>query len=614
MSTEQEESEDTLGEPLGDTDSSGGGSATQFTSLVEAYEQSDVDTEWYLTRVTVPALVGALVLVAVTVALGFPLIVIVPVILLSTLIIAGALFYPKIQVDGRRVEMDRRYHLFITHLTVLSLTNINRVNVIEQISKQKQQYAALADEAQQVKTIVKTWNQSLDDAFRQRAREVPSDQVRDLFERLSYTLGTGRELEDFLVEEQDLILSQYNTTYERSVRNIKVFINLYEGMTLAVTFGLVFTIVLPVITGHDPFFLILVVAVVFAIVQFGFYFFIRALVPYDPVWYRTEDSSAEFSESRVTDDTAADDETEAESGRTRNETARRLRKIGIGGAIGAAGLLVLLAVTEAVAPAVLGSLPIELYPAVAATPLVVPAFLYRKEQQRIRKRDEEFPNLIRALGSSETIRQSTTTEVLSSLKQKDFGSLDGPVNNLYTRLKLRLDQQRAWDHFAAESNSFLVQQFTDMYTVARRLGGEPKQLGEVIGENVSAINELRDQRSQEVTTLVGVLYGLAVASAFAFFVGLEVVGLIADLDFDSDGFGAGGDLGQILSTQQYDIPLLRLTLLGLLVYNAFLATLTIKEANGGHLGASLIHFVGFTYASCGTAFITTIVIDVFVNV
>ncbi len=48
------------------------------------------------------------------------------------------------------------------------------------------------------------------------------------------------------------------------------------------------------------------------------------------------------------------------------------------------------------------------------------------------------------------------------------------------------------------------------------MGGGPKRLGELISQNMSEIVNLREERRQQTTTLVGVIYGITAASSFSF--------------------------------------------------------------------------------------------------
>jgi len=66
----------------------------------------------------------------------------------------------------------------------------------------KEEYGVAAEEIARVVHLVDTWNQSLDDACRRRAEEVPSDAMADFFDRLGGTMGAGQSLEEFLVSSR----------------------------------------------------------------------------------------------------------------------------------------------------------------------------------------------------------------------------------------------------------------------------------------------------------------------------------------------------------------------------------------------------------------------------
>jgi len=143
--------------------------------------------------------------------------------------------------------------------------------------------------------LVDTWNQSLDEACRRRGKEVPSEALADFLERLGYIMGAGQEMKDFMINEQGIMMEQYSTVYEGALENIEVMKDLYMSMILSMTFALVFAIVLPILSGVNPTVTVVGVIVMFMFVQFGFYFVIRTMAPYDPVWYFPE---ARFVENR----------------------------------------------------------------------------------------------------------------------------------------------------------------------------------------------------------------------------------------------------------------------------------------------------------------------------
>ncbi len=549
-------------------------------SIIAAYEEMEMPARRYVLVVLLPSSLLFLGTVVAAVAVETLLLIRLLLPLFGLLVLGAGIAYPRVSLDRRRIEMENRFHLMVTHMTVLSTTNIDRMEVFRQLG-QEEEYGELATEIRRIVQLVDTWNQSLDDACRRRAKSVPSESLTDLFERLAYTLGAGQALDDFLLSEQSVMIENYSTVYESSLENLDVMKDLYLSMILSMTFALVFAVVLPILTGTDPTLTVAAVISMFGFVQLGFFLVIRAVVPYDPVWYVAEeiDTDAERRLLLVT----------AVSG-----LLFVLLAAVFAGALVGVGLFRVL---------VPGWLPTPLYVAIPTLPLLGVALAFRAEENRIRDRDEEFPSFVRALGATESAKQATTSAVLSTLRNKDFGSLTETIDDLYRRLNMRIDTGNAWRFFTAENGSYLIQKFSEMYLIGREMGGDPKQLGELISRNMNEINQLREQRSQATTTLIGLLYGITAAASFAFFTGLEIVGILAGFDIGTASAG-GMNFGKLLHTDVYDLPLLQALLLCTILFNAVVSALTIRTADGGHPGNGYLHFVMLTWVGCGTAVAT----------
>jgi len=554
---------------------------TLVSELLDSYEEIDIPKRQYVTYVLLPSLLFFAGSVAGAVVLPLDPLIRVPIPALGLLVFGSALAYPKIYLSSRRAAIDNQLHLMMTHMTVLSTTNIDRMEVFRTIAN-VEEYGVLADEIGRVVHLVDTWNQSLDDACRRRAKEVPSDALSDFLDRLGYTLGVGQSLSDFLVSEQDVVIDQYVTTYEGALANLEVMKDLYMSMILSMTFALVFAVVLPILTGTSPTMTVAAVIVMFVLVQLGFYVTIRAMAPHDPVWYRSE----------------------------RTPPGRRRLQAGL--AVSALFVFALLGFEAAgifgVGPGIpglfffLSDVPLPLYLAVPVTPLLIAGLLVRREERAITARDEEFPSFIRALGASSSAKQATTSEVLTTLRRKDFGTLTDSINRLYRRLNIRLDTKEAWAAFAADTRSYLIQKFGDMYVEGRQMGGDPQLLGELISENMSTVVQLREQRRQATVTLVGLLYGITAASSFAFFIGLQVVAILAELASDFNVSDAGGfSFGQIIYAGVYNIPLIEYLLLLVILFNALLSAVMIRTIDGGNKVNAYLHFVLLTWVGCLTA-------------
>src|SRR6056297_1921880 len=260
-------------------------------SLVESYRQMTIPLERYLMFILVPSVVFFLFSSVAALLLDLPMMIRAPIPLLGFLAMASAVFYPKILLSQRKRELNNRFHLMITHMTVLATTKIDRMEVFRTLAREDE-YGELAMEMHRIVQLVDTWNQSLDDACRRRAKEVPSDAFSDFLDRLAYTLGAGQSLEDYLLSEQEQIIQHYTTVYRSSLDSLEVMKDLYLSMVLSMTFALVFAVVLPVLTGTNPTMTVSAVITLYVFVQTGFFLAIRSMAPHDPLWYHPEDKRA----------------------------------------------------------------------------------------------------------------------------------------------------------------------------------------------------------------------------------------------------------------------------------------------------------------------------------
>ncbi|WP_435063398.1 archaellar assembly protein FlaJ [Halobaculum sp. EA56] len=550
--------------------------------LLESYDALEMSKRRYVGYILAPSAAFLLLTLVGAVLLPLPLTVRLPIPALGLLVFVAAVFYPKLYLNGRQVAIENQLHLVMTHMTVLSTTNIDRMEVFRTLAREEE-YGAAADELARVTHLVDTWNQSLDDALRRRAKEVPSDVFADFFDRLGYTIGAGQTLDEFLLSEQDAVIENYITVYEGALANLEVMKDLYMSMILSMTFALVFAIVLPILTGDNPTLTVSAVIVLFMLVQLGFYVVIRAMAPHDPVWFHSEEGAP--SDFRLWASFAV-------------------------GVAGTAGLVIFVgAGLFGYGPGLRGllffleTIPLALYICVPITPMAITGVMLRFEERNIEERDGEFPSFIRALGAAESAKQSTTGDVLATLHEKDFGALSPAITRLYRRLNIRISSEEAWYAFATDTRSYLIQKFSDMYLEGRSMGGRPKLLGELISQNMNTVMQLREQRRQATVTMIGLLYGITSASAFAFFIGLQVVNILADLSQQFNVTSAGS-VGKIIYAGVYDIALIEFLLLLVILFNAVLSSVMIRTIDGGNKANAYLHFVLMTWLGSGVAIFT----------
>jgi flagellar protein FlaJ len=547
-------------------------------SVADSYRYMEMSARRYALVVLLPATLFALGTVVVAVAAPVGLTVRLPLVGLGLLAAAVAVFYPKVVQDRRSREIRERFHLFLTHITVLSMTNIDRVEIFRTLAE-VDEYGALATEMGHIVALVDTWNQSLDDACRLRSKRADSELLSDFLERLAYAVGAGQSLSDFLVDEQDTILQQFVIRYESDLAKLDVLKELYLSLMLSTTFILVFSTVLPLLLGISPVLLVGGVVVMFGIVQGGFLFVVHTISPWDPVWFHADELS------------------------TPAENVRTALWVGVGLTLSAA--LGVLAVAVGLLPVPRDLVPTPIYMSIVVTPLLIPGVVMRREENRVKDRDKGFPSFIRALGSVEAVKQTSTVNVLATLRNKDFGALTRNVEGLYRRLNLRIDTTRSWRLFAAETGSYLIQKFGDMYVVGRRMGGDSQVLGQVISTNFSEVLRVREQRAQATSTFVGVMYGITAASIFSAFIGLQIAEQMLAI---AKGLDSNSEITSLLfNPQVYDVASIEFLLFGVVLLNALLSSLIIRLIDRGHTVNALVHFVMLIWTGSVVAVVTQFV-------
>ena len=495
-----------------------------------------------------------------------------------------ALIYPKVIADKKRIEIDQNLHLFITHIGVLSTAEVDRVGLFEKIAEKKE-FEELANQAGKIVKLVRDWGLSLPEACKFQAKHCPSKIFRDFLERFAYNIDAGQPVEEFLMAEQDVLMTEFETMYLNSLKDVDIFKDLFLSMVLSIAFAVVFATILPALTGMDPIFMLTVTLVIFTITETGFLYAMKTRIPNDPLWARFE---------------------------TKTESERKIDFCIFVALVGIAVLSVVVALMflgriPPTLPLISKPMPLVMQLILPLTPLIIPGIVSRKIEKTLRERDKHYPSFIRSLGAAETAKQTTTTHALKTLRYKDFGALTEKVRNLYKRLNMRISQEYSWKMFMRECETFIIHRFSEMYMDARIKGGIPEKIGNIIAKNVERINALRMHRNQTTTTLIGVLYGITASLAFALYVGVEVIELMANsLQVIDTNWPEGVPAVSIVTLQQYNLPQVNFIIALLLIIHSMLSSIMIKIVDGGHQVNAYFHFVMMLWISAVSALATDV--------
>jgi flagellar protein FlaJ len=310
--------------------------------------------------------------------------------------------------------------------------------------------------------------------------------------------------------EQETVAEQYNTLYDTRLESVDTMQEIYVSMVTAGLFGLVIAgihLVLFEVGGENDapieiaarLRFLLLASFLFIIIQVAAMMAFRATIPRDLIFARDE-----------------------------LETPFRInfrRALLASGAVSLFLLLVTVYVVASSWEAISSQWDRYGLILIAAplSPLLVPAWLIRKEETNVLRRDTAYPDFIRALGGTAQARSAEPSATIKALRGVDFGMLDYSIDRLEKRLSTRIDSDRAWDYFNADTNSAVISRYTRIYIEGAQSSGKPASTAEMVSRSVGNLLSLRRRRALSANTMWGVALGLLIASVTSLNVTISIV-------------------------------------------------------------------------------------------
>ena len=434
--------------------------------------------------------------------------------LLPTLAGGAAAAYPLLDVQRSATMIEKEMHMFITRMGILSLGEVGAQSIFD-ILKQMSDYGELANEVKRIETLVDKWHTSLPEASRIVAQQSPSPLWADFLDRMAFSIEAGQAIDEFMRSEQETVAEQYKTLYDTRLESVDAMKEIYVSLVSAGLFGLVVAgihlVLFEVGSANDTPILvasrlrfILLTSLIFTILQIGAVFAFRATIPEDPTFAR-DDMDTPF----------------------RINFLRAL----IGASILTSFLVVIMILLLASA---WDSVTNQwdryglIFIAAPLSPMLIPALMIGREERQVLRRDETYPDFIRALGGTAQARSSEPSATIKALRGIDFGMLDRSIDRLEKRLSTRIDSDRAWDYFNADTNSAVISRYTRIYIEGSQSSGKPADTAEMVSRSVGSLLSLRRRRALSANTMRGVALGLVIASVTSLNVTIAIVLKLGD--------------------------------------------------------------------------------------
>ncbi|MHB8586660.1 MAG: type II secretion system F family protein [Thermoplasmatota archaeon] len=488
-------------------------------------------------------------------------------ILVPFVILVLLLAYPRIRAEQQRREIDRNLHFFVTHMGVLATSQIPRSEILRLLGE-KSQYGAIAGECAKIHQLTEGWHMSLPDACRMVARKTPSEVFGDFLDRLAYTLDSGEELDHFIKEEQTTLMEEHISSYRRSLYGLENLTGLFESIIMSILFVVIFAVLMPVILGVDATFTMEAAFALVAFVEFGFVMYAKAQAPMDLIWHEPKQPTRIEKLLWITTPIAAP--------------------------VCVPIALLLLRFT---------ALPIALVIAIALLPLLLIGIPVAREEELVKRREDNFAAFIRSLGASTAARGGDIRNALRHLQRHDFGPLTDNIRNLYRRLSIMVDDDLAWAHFAAECGSNLIEKSSRMFMEGLRAGGKPDAIGTIISENFVRVLIVRKERYQTTRRFRAVLYGLIAGMAFALFIAIAILGMLTRLFTRLGPITAAPFIGPAFHFTA-NMPLLSYLVIVVLLVHAMASSLMVKVADGGSYFRAYVDLVGMYWVAAVVAILS----------
>jgi len=181
-----------------------------------------------------------------------------------------------------------------------------------------------------------------------------------------------------------------------------------------------------------------------------------------------------------------------------------------------------------------------------------------------------------------------------------FGPLTDMVRNLSHRLQMHIDPVDSWRHFAAETNSNVINRFSDLYVKCTNNGANASETATFISNQEFRMLSIRKKRAVLCSSFFGILYGVMVSLAFTMWLTVGIVEyMLKTITAVTTDATSSGFINSMFSSD-VNIGLISTSIMVIIIIHSVASALVIPILRGGNMATASTHFVILLWIGCGT--------------
>lgn len=497
----------------------------------------------------------------------------------GAILVLFVILKPVLERDVAKTDINSNIPYFITAFATLAVSSANRIDMLDLLAK-KEKLGRIRLEMEKLVNLVRNWRRGLSEAAMFLSNKTPSEVFEDFLARFGHAINSGQDFEEFVNNEAETVMNNFETTYISSLYTFDLYKDLYVSLLLSFAFMITFVMIMPILIHID---IIQVLSLSMLSIILGeamLVYGIKVVLPNDPIWHNTG---------------------------IKTPLQLKIRKYII--------ISIVLVVALAVMTYVMNLysvLPFYFVFAIIITPLFLPGYVGSSAEKMVSKKDEMFGSFIRALAGSAAARGNMVIEALKAIVLHDFGTLTKDIRALYRRLAYRVNNLASWRNFSADTGSHLIEVFSESFVESVDLGADADKAGSVVADNFDRVIRLRKRRHASVSSYVGVLYGITGGLAFSLAIAFGVLQIINQV-FSTFDVSSLNSYGIFVSQPTSSMLLIEVFVVAILMVHSFIAGMALKVADGGRVIHSLHHFVIMTWIVTTVMYVTLRLTNLILN-